>query len=96
MSSNLTPSAKRTKYRSDPSTLLCMSDELLKINQKLIEILSQESGYFGRVDTWGQMSTKYEYIGYELDTEFSLTLQTRSGFIHEAGVHSIGLEWGYS
>ena len=45
-------------------------NEIVKLNQKLVEVLSQESGYFGRVDTWGQRSTKYEYIGYELTEDF--------------------------
>ncbi len=45
-------------------------NEIVKLNQKLVEVLSQESGYFGRVDTWGQRPTKYEYIGYELTEDF--------------------------
>lgn len=55
-----------------------MPDDLLKINQKLIEILSQDKGYFGRVYTWGQRPTEYEYVGYELDTDFSPILKTMS------------------
>lgn len=49
-----------------------------EINKKLIEILSKEKGYFGRVYTWGQRPTEYEYVGYELDTDFSPTLQSMS------------------
>ncbi len=55
-----------------------MSDSLVKINQKLIEVLSKEKGYFGRVYTWGQLPTKYEYIGYELNSDFLPTLQKMS------------------
>ena len=47
-------------------------------NKKLIEILSKEKGYFGRVNTWRQSPTEYEYVGYELDTDFSQTLQSMS------------------
>ena len=50
-----------------------------KVCGKLVEVLSDEKGYFGRVDTWGQRPTKYEYIGYELDTDFLPTLETMSG-----------------
>lgn len=53
-----------------------MSEEILsKLNQRLIDILSPEKGYFGRVYTWGQKPTKYEYIGYELSEDFLSTLQ---------------------
>jgi hypothetical protein len=52
-----------------------MGGEITKINLKLIEVLSQEKGYFGRVDTWGQRPTKYEYIGYELTEDFLPTLE---------------------
>ena len=55
-----------------------MSEELIKINQKLIEILSPERGYFGCVFTWGQRPTAYEYIGYKLTEDFSSTLQNMS------------------
>ena len=55
-----------------------MSEDLLKINLKLLEILSQEKGYFGRIDTFGQRPTKYEYIGYKLDTDFLPTLKKMS------------------
>lgn len=49
--------------------------EIVKINEKLIEVLSQEKGYFGRVDTWGQRPTKYEYIGYGLTEDLIPTLE---------------------
>jgi hypothetical protein len=52
-----------------------MSGEIKKISQKLIEVLSQERGYFGRVATWGQGPTKYEYIGYELTEDFLSVLE---------------------
>jgi len=52
-----------------------MSDDN-KINAKLLEILSKEKGYFGRIYTWGQRPTDYEYIGYELTEDFTLTLNT--------------------
>lgn len=52
--------------------------EIIKINQKLVEVLSQDKGYFGRVDTWGQRPTKYEYIGYELTEDFLPTLEKMS------------------
>jgi hypothetical protein len=55
-----------------------MQTEFDKINKKLSDILSQESGYFGRIDTWGQRPTKYEYVGYELDIDFMSTLQSLS------------------
>jgi hypothetical protein len=53
-------------------------EEIEKINNKLIEVLSQEKGYFGRVNTLGQRPTNYEFIGYELDTDFLPTLQSLS------------------
>lgn len=55
-----------------------MSNDLEKINRKLVEILSQEKGYFGRVFTWGQGPTEYKYIGYELTEDFLPTLQKMS------------------
>jgi len=55
-----------------------MLPDLLKINQKLKEILGPEKGYFGRVFTWGQRPSEYKYIGYELTDDFSLTLQNMS------------------
>lgn len=55
-----------------------MSNDLEKINRKLVEIFSQEKGYFGRVFSWGQGSTEYNYIGYELTEDFLSTLQKMS------------------
>ncbi len=52
-----------------------MKNDLDATKEKLIEILSQEKGYFGRVRTWGQRPTEYEYIGYELTEDFLPTLQ---------------------
>ncbi|MBI5530233.1 MAG: hypothetical protein HY918_01905 [Candidatus Doudnabacteria bacterium] len=51
-----------------------MSEQNEKINRKLIEVLSPESGYFGRVHSWGQEQQKYIQIGYELSEEFLPTL----------------------
>lgn len=48
------------------------------ILQKLKEILSVEKGYFGRVYTWGQRPTEYEYVGYEMTKDFSDVLQNMS------------------
>ncbi|OGZ34109.1 MAG: hypothetical protein A3I88_03260 [Candidatus Portnoybacteria bacterium RIFCSPLOWO2_12_FULL_39_9] len=31
-----------------------MSNDLVKINRKLLELLCPERGYFGRVFTWGK------------------------------------------
>jgi hypothetical protein len=53
-------------------------EELEKIKDKLIDVLSQEKGYFGRVDTWGQRPTKYEHIGYELDLDIMPTIESLS------------------
>lgn len=63
-----------------------MSEEILKINKIFIEVLSAEKGYFGRIDTWGQRPTKYEYIGYELSEDILPTLEkmseeTRKNFV---------------
>lgn len=55
-----------------------MTYNLQEINNKLIDILSQEKGYFGKVYTWGQRSTDYEFVGYELDTDFFETLKNMS------------------
>ncbi|HAM88639.1 MAG: hypothetical protein US83_C0012G0013 [Candidatus Falkowbacteria bacterium GW2011_GWC2_38_22] len=52
-----------------------MSVNNQKIAKKLIEILSTEKGYFGRVNTLGQKPSKYEYIGYALSEDFSVTLK---------------------
>lgn len=49
-----------------------------RINKELVEILSKDSGYFGRVNTWGQRLTKYEYIGYELTDDFLPVLEKLS------------------
>lgn len=51
-----------------------MENETKKLSDRLTEVLSERSGYFGRVNTWGQRPNKYEYIGYELDSDFSLNL----------------------
>ena len=55
-----------------------MANDLSKINQKLKEILGPEKGYFGRVFTWGQRPSEYEYIGYELTDDFLPILQNIS------------------
>ncbi len=52
-----------------------MQNDLVEINQKLVEILSPERGYFGRIYTFGLRPTAYEYIGYVLTKDFSLALQ---------------------
>lgn len=41
-------------------------DENQRIKAKLEELLSEEAGYFGRINTWGQRPTEHEYIGYVL------------------------------
>ena len=51
---------------------------LQEINNKLIEILSQDSGYFGMVKTWGQRPRMHEYIGYELTEDFYPVLEKLS------------------
>lgn len=53
-------------------------EDLEKIKEKLIDVLSQEKGYFGRVNTWGQRPTKYGHVGYELDTDIISTLKSLS------------------
>ena len=55
-----------------------MTNDIARINQNLIEILSPEKGYFGRIYTWGQRPTKYEFIGYKLTKDFAPTLQKMS------------------
>ncbi len=55
-----------------------MAEKEIELNQKLIEVLSQEKGYFGRVDTWGQRPTKYEYVGYELTEDLLPVLKAMS------------------
>lgn len=50
-----------------------------EVNKKLIEILSEEKGYFGCVYTWGgQRPTDYEFIGYELTENFLPILKNMS------------------
>ncbi|MFA5230722.1 MAG: hypothetical protein WC422_05220 [Candidatus Paceibacterota bacterium] len=49
-----------------------------KINEKLIDILSEKKGYLGRVKKWGQRPAKYEYIGYEMTKDFSCVLRKMS------------------
>ena len=53
-------------------------NDLEKLNQSLAKMLGEESGFFGRVFTWGQRPTTYEYIGYELTEDFSPTLKAMS------------------
>ncbi len=48
------------------------------INKSLTELLSKEKGLFGHVNTLGQKSTKYEFIGYELSEDFLPTLSKMS------------------
>jgi len=55
-----------------------MVDNDTAINKKIIELLSEESGLFGHVDTLGQRPDPYEYIGYELSTDFLPTLEKMS------------------
>ena len=52
--------------------------ELKNINSKLIDVLSEDKGYFGRINTWEQRLTKYEFIGYKLDTDFLTILDKMS------------------
>lgn len=52
-----------------------MIENLKMLTRRLTDILSQEKGYFGRIYTWGQRPTEYEYIGYELTDDFLSTLQ---------------------
>lgn len=53
-----------------------MIEDLKMLTRRLTEVLSQEKGYFGRISTWGQRPTEYEYIGYELSDDFLPTLET--------------------
>lgn len=55
-----------------------MISDLEKINKKLVEVLGPERGYLGRIFTWGQKPTEYEFIGYELTGDFSNTLKNMS------------------
>ncbi len=43
-------------------------------HQKLIEILGQENGYFGRVFNWGEEIRPYSNIGFEFTEDFDSTL----------------------
>lgn len=52
-----------------------MAEELKRINDRLIEILSSKSGYFGWVHMWWNGPKKYEYIGFELSEDFKPTLE---------------------
>jgi hypothetical protein len=51
-----------------------MSESLQKVAEKLSELIGPEGGCFGRVYTWGQRPTKYEYVGYELSEDILPTL----------------------
>lgn len=53
-------------------------EALLKIKNKLIDVLSADKGYFGRIDTMGQRPNRYEFIGYELDTDIMPILEALS------------------
>lgn len=53
-------------------------NNLKKLNDSLVKMLGEESGFFGRVFTWGQRPTAYEYIGYELTEDFLPTLKAMS------------------
>ncbi len=55
-----------------------MTDELTKINNRLIEILSQEKGYFGRINTYGLRPTNNQFNGYELTESFYPVLEKMS------------------
>ena len=55
-----------------------MSDSDTDINKSLLNLLSKERGLFGRIYTWGQRPTVYEYIGYELTVDFIPTLKGMS------------------
>ena len=55
-----------------------MPNDLVKIHQQLIELIGPERGYFGRVPTYGQRPTEYEFIGYELSEDFLSTLRNMS------------------
>lgn len=55
-----------------------VEEDLIKIKQHLVELLGPASGFFGRINTWGQRPTKYEYIGYELSEDLMPTLRSLS------------------
>jgi hypothetical protein len=52
-----------------------MNEDLVRINKKLIDVLSSESGYFGWVRMWWNGPKKYEYIGFELSEDIQSTLE---------------------
>jgi len=52
-----------------------MTTDIIKINKKLIDILSPKKGYFGRVATWGLRRVDYKYIGYKLTKDFYSVLE---------------------
>jgi hypothetical protein len=51
-------------------------DDAFKTNQRFIDAISKDKGYFGCIYTWGQRSTKYEFIGYELTEDLTPALET--------------------
>lgn len=75
-------------------------EEYERLNNKLIEILGEEKGYFGRVYTWGQRPQQYEHIGYRLTVDFlptfkSLTEEQRKDLImiiHYFEIHASSLK----
>lgn len=75
-------------------------EEYKNLNNKLVEILSEKSGYFGHVFTWFQKPEQYQYIGYQLTEDFlpvlkSLTDENRKDFvtiIHYFEIHASSLK----
>ena len=53
-------------------------EKLEKIKDRLIDVLSKDSGYFGRIDTLGLRPSRYEFIGYQLNTDIMPLLITLS------------------
>lgn len=53
-------------------------EEIIKFNSQLIELLSQESGLFGRVNSYGQIPENQEYTGYTLSEDFLPILRSLS------------------
>lgn len=51
---------------------------LQRLNKNLLEILGPDSGFFGRVYTWGQRPTEYEYVGYVLSEDLLPLLRQMS------------------
>jgi len=51
-----------------------MDEKQQRIKEKLNELLGKDAGYFGRIPTWGQRPTPYEYIGYILSEPIDETL----------------------